>query len=88
MALPPSSDPIRVSERFRLTLEATILDLEAGAARDERALRQLENADHRRRQQSLIAAQLERAFRLRELLERTLLRSDPARVLPQIKSRY
>jgi len=88
MALPSSSDPIRVSSRFRLTLEATILALEAGAARDERALRQLENADHRRRQQLLIAAQLERAFRLRELLERTLLRPDPASALPQIKSRY
>lgn len=88
MPLPPPSDPIRVSERFRLTLEATILDLEAGAARDERALRQLENADHRRRQQLLIAAQLERAFRLRELLERTLLRPNPASALPQIKSRY
>ena len=88
MPLPPPSDPIRVSERFRLTLEATILNLEAGAASDERALAQLDNADHRRRQQLLIAAQLERAFRLRELLERTALRPDRVSVQPQIKSRY
>jgi len=84
----PVSDPIRVSERFRLTLEAAIIELEAGAGRDERLLRQLENADHRRRQQLLISAQLERAFRLRELLERTVLRRDRPPAMPQIRSRY
>lgn len=84
----PVPEPIRVSERFRLTLEATIMDLEADAARDERALRLLENADHRRRQQLLVAAQLERAFRLRELLDRTTVRLDPVRAMPRIKSRY
>ncbi len=88
MPLPPFSEPIRVSERFRLTLEAAILDLEAGAARDERLVPRLENADHRRRQQHLVAAQLERAFRLRELLERTTVRRDASRAVPQIKSRY
>src|ERR1035438_5605722 len=30
MLLRPDPDPIRVSERFRLTLESTILELEAG----------------------------------------------------------
>lgn len=72
MPLPVAHEPFRVSERFRLTLEATILDLEGGAARDERALASLEDPDHRRRQQTLIDAQLERAFRLRELLARTV----------------
>ena len=70
--------PIHVSERFRLTLEATILDLEAGAARDERLLLTLEHEDHLRRQRLLVAAQLERAFRLRELLSRTAIRPGQA----------
>lgn len=73
-----NSEPIRVSERFRLTLESTILALEAGAARDERVVPLLEDQDHRRRQQRLVAAQLERAFRLRELLARTAI--APSRV--------
>ncbi len=68
------AEPIRVSARFRLTLEAAILDLEAGAARDERLLPLLDNADHRRRQRLLVAVQLERAFQLRELLGRTTTR--------------
>ena len=72
MPLPAASEPFRVSDRFRLTLEASILELEAGAARDERALNLLQDPDHRRRQQLLIGAQLERAFRLRELLARTI----------------
>jgi len=70
--------PIHVSERFRLTLEATILDLEAGAARDERLLPTLQNDDHRRRHRLLVAAQLNRAFRLRELLSRTSIRPGQA----------
>ena len=72
MSPPANPEPFRVSDRFRLTLESTILELEAGAARDERALPLLSDPDHRRRQQLLIAAQLERAFRLRELLARTI----------------
>jgi hypothetical protein len=67
-----ASEPYRVSDRFRLTLESSILELEAGAACDERSLSQLTDPDHRRRQQLLVAAQLERAFRLRELLSRTI----------------
>jgi hypothetical protein len=69
-------EPIHVSARFRLTLESAILALEAGAARDERTFASLSDPDHRRRQQVLIAAQLERAFRLRELLAQTSLRPD------------
>lgn len=67
-------EPYHVSARFRLTLKAAILTLESAAAEDERAAAQLENADHRRRQKLLVAAELERAFRLNELLERTALR--------------
>lgn len=72
------SEPFRVSARFRLTLEAAILELEAGAARDERVIAQLEDADHRRRQQLLVATQLDRAFKLRELLGRTAVRPGRA----------
>ena len=66
-----SPEPYHVSARFQNTLEAAILALEAGAARDEKALRLLVDQDHRRRQELLVAGQLERAFRLRLLLERT-----------------
>jgi hypothetical protein len=72
MRLSTTAEPFRVSDRFRITLESTILDLEAGAARDERMVPFLEDPDHRRRQQLLVASQLERAFRLRELLARTV----------------
>ena len=72
MPSPATNEPFRVSERFRLTLESAILELEANAARDERTLSQLTDPDHRRRQQRLIDAQLERAYRLRELLARTI----------------
>jgi hypothetical protein len=71
-----TSETIHVSSRFRLTLESTILDLEAAAARDERILPLLDNPDHRRRQKLLVAAQLDRAFRLRELLARTAVRPE------------
>jgi len=73
MAVTASSEPIHVSARFRLTIESTILQLEAAAARDEQLASRLENADHRRRQRLLVATQLERAFRLRELLRSTTL---------------
>jgi len=73
---PPQA--IHVSARFRLTLEAAILELEAGAARDERTLPLLLDPDHQRRQRLLVAAQLERAYRLRELLARTAIRQDHA----------
>ncbi|MFP5227629.1 MAG: hypothetical protein ACLGXA_08345 [Acidobacteriota bacterium] len=72
MRTPADSEPFRVSSRFRLTLESSILALEAGAARDERTLPMLQDPDHRRRQQRLIDAQLERAYRLRQLLARTV----------------
>lgn len=69
-----ASEPFHVSERFRLTLESAILDLEAGAARDERIVPLLHDPDHRRRQRLLVAGQLDRAYRLRELLGRTAIR--------------
>lgn len=82
MKIPHPSDrqpePFHVSARFRLTLEATIVDLEAGAARDEGILAFLQDDDHRRRQRLLIASQLDRAFRLRELLVQTVLRTEQA----------
>lgn len=84
MPLPADSEAFHVSDRFRLTLETTILDLEAGARRDERALAQLTDPDHRRRQQLLIDVQLERAFRLRELLARTVRCPQPmVRTVPR-----
>ncbi len=75
MAPTIASEPIRVSARFRLTLESAILQLEAAAARDERLLPRLPHGDHRRRHQLLVDAQLDRAYRLRELLARTTLHS-------------
>jgi hypothetical protein len=61
-------EPLQVSPRFRSAVEARILDLEQNAARDERALASLTSADHRRRQQMLVDQQLDKAFRLREML--------------------
>lgn len=73
-----TSEPFHVSARFRLTMENAIRDLEAGAARDESLLRLLDDPGHRRRQQRLIASQLERAFQLHELLARTCVRPERA----------
>lgn len=74
----PSShiEPLRVSARFQLTLRYAIGALEASAADDERRLPALDDPDHRRRQQLLVDAQLDRAFRLNELLARTAIRTD------------
>jgi hypothetical protein len=72
------ADPLYISDRFRLILESTIVALESGASRDERILPHLVDWDHRRRQWQLVAAQLERAFQLRELLARTQVRSERA----------
>ncbi len=72
------SEPIHVSARFRITLESSILALEAGAARDEKAIPMLDDPDHRRRQRLLVGSQLLRASQLRELLARTALRCERA----------
>lgn len=65
----PLCEPIQVTPRSRTAIETRIMQLESGAARDERVLRSLTSPDHRRRQQMLIDKQLEKAFRLREMLE-------------------
>ncbi len=66
--LEPSHEPMQITPRFRTAVEARILQLERNAASDERVLRSLTNRDHRRRQEMLIEKQLDRAFRLREML--------------------
>jgi hypothetical protein len=72
------SERFQVSARFRCALERSILALESGAARDEQVLPLLGEPDHRRRQRLLVGCQLLRAFRLRELLARTDVRSERA----------
>jgi hypothetical protein len=62
------AEPIHVSARFCCTVEATILELERNAAHDELQLPKLLSPDHRRRQRLLVQKQLDRAFRLREML--------------------
>lgn len=71
-----SAEPYHVSARFRLALRSAIVALEAAAAEDEHMLAQLDDADHRRRQQLLVDSELTRAFQLNELLGRTALRAD------------
>ena len=61
-------EPLQVTPRFRTAIESRILELERHAAEDERTLRRLTSPDHRRRQQILIDKQLDKAFRLREML--------------------
>ncbi len=72
-------EPMQVSPRFRSTIEAAILELERNAARDERLLPTLLNADHRRRQRLLVEKQLDKAFRLREMLALMSLRQEQGR---------
>jgi len=79
MAAEIIQEPIRLSPRFRSAIETRILELERDAARDERMLADLKNADHRRRQQILVDKQLEKAFRLREMLEQVWARSAATR---------
>src|SRR5215472_3704476 len=61
-------EPLQVSARFRSAIEARILELERDAARDEQILAGLTHPDHRRRHQLLVDKQLNKAFRLREML--------------------
>jgi hypothetical protein len=75
-------EPIHVTPRFRLAIEARILQLERDAAKDERALKSLTSADHRRRQQMLIDKQLDKAFRLREMLALVATRAARSRREP------
>jgi hypothetical protein len=67
-ALDSLREPLQVTPRFRTAIESRILELERHAAEDERTLRKLTSPDHRRRQQILIDKQLDKAFRLREML--------------------
>ncbi len=72
-------EPIQVSPRFRSAIEARILELERDAARDERALAKLTSPEHRRRHQMLVDKQLDKAFRLREMLAQVSARSGGSR---------
>jgi len=71
----PTREPIQVSPRFRSAIEARILELERDAARDERALAKLTSPEHRRRHQMLVDKQLDKAFRLREMLAQVCVHS-------------
>jgi uncharacterized coiled-coil protein SlyX len=75
-------EPIQLTPRFRTAIEARIVQLECDAARDERVLRSLTNPDHRRRQQLLVDKQLDKAFRLREMLALVTIRAARARHEP------
>ena len=72
-------EPLQVSRRFRSAIEARILELERNAALDEQAIAGLAHCDHRRRQQMLVDKQLDKAFRLREMLARVCAGSDGRR---------
>ena len=72
-------EPIQVSPRFRSAVEARILELERNAAQDERALAGLTHPDHCRRQRLLVDKQLEKAFRLREMLTQVCARAAASR---------
>jgi len=73
------AEPIRISSRFRSAIEARILELERNAARDERLLATLTNPDHRRRHLLLVEKQLDKAFRLREMLAAVCARAEAGR---------
>ncbi|MBV8114107.1 MAG: hypothetical protein JO300_05155 [Silvibacterium sp.] len=75
-------EPMQVTPRFRTAIETRIMQLERDAARDEHMLQFLTSPDHRRRQQMLIDKQLEKAFRLREMLALVTTRAAHARREP------
>jgi hypothetical protein len=75
-------EPIEITPRFRNAVESRIMQLERDAARDEHMLQFLTSPDHRRRQQMLIDKQLEKAFRLREMLALVTNRAARARREP------
>ena len=75
MQMEPSSEPLHVSARFHAAVKAAVLELERQAARDERMIETLLDADHRRRQRQLVDAQLLKAFRLHEMLRQMLIRN-------------
>jgi hypothetical protein len=72
-------EPIQVSPRFRSAIEARFLELERNAGQDERALATLTHSDHRRRHRLLVEKQLEKAFRLREMLAQVCARAAAGR---------
>lgn len=61
-------EPYEVSARFGQMIVARILELELGAARDERIIPSLLSEDHRNRQRKLVDKQLEEAVRMRTFL--------------------
>src|ERR1700758_3075016 len=75
-------EPVQITPRFRAAVETRIMQLERDAAADERVLAPLTSPDHRRRQQMLVDKQLEKAFRLREMLALVITRSARARREP------
>jgi hypothetical protein len=75
-------EPIQITPQFRAAIEAKILELERNAASDELVLRSLTHPDHRRRQEMLIERQLERSFRLREMLALVTTRAARSRREP------
>jgi hypothetical protein len=65
-----SPEVFEISSRFRQSLEDRVARLERDAAEDERMLAHLDNEDHLRRHQRLIAVQRAEALRMRLFLER------------------
>jgi hypothetical protein len=63
-----AQEKIHVSIRFKTTVERAALRLEKNAVKDECVIPILRDVSHRERQAKLVQCQLDRAFRLRELL--------------------
>jgi hypothetical protein len=64
----PNKYAFAITERFRKAVEDRIVALEHDARRDEKMLPLITCADHRRRHEMLISAQIEEAVRLRTRL--------------------
>lgn len=69
-------EPFEVSERFRQIILARILELELGAARDERMIPLLLSEDHKLRQRRLVKEQRAEVERMRNFLSDASIR-DP-----------
>jgi hypothetical protein len=70
------TEPLHVSSRFHTAVTSAVMKLERQAALDEHRMKDLVDADHRRRHKLLVDTQLQKAFKLREMLRQMQVRGE------------
>jgi hypothetical protein len=69
-------EPLHVSSRFHTAVTSAVIRLEQQASLDEQRMKDLMDADHRRRHKLLVDTQLQKAFKLREMLGQMQIRGE------------